>query len=63
MKAEEIYEKLNEIREMISSYEEEDGTIPVDPGDVQICTNFFKTELQRAFERGKSQKQKRQSAE
>ena len=63
MKAEEIYEKLNEIREMISSYEEEDGTIPVDPGDVQICTNFFKTELQRAMERGKSQKQKRQSAE
>lgn len=63
MKAEEIYEKLNEIREMISSYEEEDGTIPVDPGDVQICTNFFKTELQRAVERGKSQKQKRQSAE
>jgi len=63
MKAEEIYEKLNEIREMISSYEEEDGTIPVDPGDVQICTNFFKTELQRALERGKSQKQKRQSAE
>ena len=63
MKAEEIYEKLNEIREMISSYEEEDGTIPVDPGDVQICTNFFKTELQRALERGKSQKQKRQSTE
>ena len=63
MKAEEIYEKLNEIREMISSYKEEDGTIPVDPGDVQICTNFFKTELQRALERGKSQKQKRQSAE
>ena len=63
MKAEEIYEKLNEIREMISSYEEEDGTIPVDPGDVQICTNFFKSELQRALERGKSQKQKRQSAE
>ena len=63
MKAEEIYEKLNEIREMISSYEEEDGTIPVDPGDVQICTNFFKTELQRALERGKLQKQKRQSAE
>ena len=63
MKAEEIYEKLNEIREMISSYEEEDGNIPVDPGDVQICTNFFKTELQRALERGKSQKQKRQSAE
>ena len=27
MKAEEIYEKLNEIREMISSYEEEDGTM------------------------------------
>ena len=63
MKAEEIYEKLNEIREMISRYEEEDGTIPVDPGDVQICTNFFKTELQRALERGKLQKQKRQSAE
>ena len=63
MKAEEIYEKLNEIREMISSYEEEDGNIPVDPGDVQICTNFFKTELHRALERGKSQKQKRQSAE
>ena len=63
MKTEEIYEKLNEIREMISGYEEEDGTIPVDPGDVQICTNFFKTELQRALERGKSQKQKRQRAE
>ncbi len=63
MKIEQIYEKLNEIREMVSTYEEEDGTVPVDPGDVQICTNFFKSELQRALERGKSQKQKRQSAE
>ena len=63
MKIEQIYEKLNEIREMVSTYEEEDGTVPVDPGDVQICTNFFKLELQRALERGKSQKQKRQSAE
>ena len=63
MKIEQIYEKLNEIREMVSTYEEEDGTVPVDPGDVQICTNFFKSELQRALERGKSQKQKRQSTE
>ena len=63
MKIEQIYEKLNEIREMVSTYEEEDGTVPVDPGDVQICTNFFKSELQRALERGQSQKQKRQSAE
>ena len=63
MKIEQIYEKLNEIREMVSTYEEEDGTVPVDPGDVQICTNFFKSELQRALERGRSQKQKRQSAE
>ena len=63
MKIEQIYEKLNEIREMVSTYEEENGTVPVDPGDVQICTNFFKSELQRALERGKSQKQKRQSAE
>ena len=63
MKIEQIYEKLNEIREMVSTYEEEDGTVPVDPGDVQICTNFFKSELQRALDRGKSQKQKRQSAE
>ena len=63
MKIEQIYEKLNEIREMVSTYEEEDGTVSVDPGDVQICTNFFKSELQRALERGKSQKQKRQSAE
>lgn len=63
MKIEQIYEKLNEIREMVSTYEEEDGTVPIDPGDVQICTSFFKSELQRALERGKSQKQKRQSAE
>lgn len=58
MKAEQIYEKLEEIREMISTYEEEDGTVSVDPGDVQICTNFFKTEIQRALERGKSRKEK-----
>ena len=57
MKIEQIYEKLNEIRDMIASYEE-DGTVPVDPGDVQICTSFFKSELQRALERGKSRKER-----
>lgn len=62
MKIEQIYEKLNEIRDMVSSYEEEDGTVPVDPGDVQICTSFFKSELQRALERGKSRKE-RQAAQ
>ena len=61
MKIEQIYEKLNEIRDMIASYEE-DGTVPVDPGDVQICTSFFKSELQRALERGKSRKE-RQAAQ
>lgn len=63
MKIEEIYQKLNEIREMVSAYEEEDGNVPVDAGDVQICTNFFKTELQKALERGKTKKQKRQNEE
>ena len=61
MKIEQIYEKLNEIRDMVASYEE-DGTVPVDPGDVQICTSFFKSELQRALERGKSRKE-RQAAQ
>ena len=63
MKIEEIYQKLNEIREMVSAYEEEDGNVPVDAGDVQICTSFFKTELQKALERGKAKKQKRQNGE
>lgn len=62
MKKEQIYEKLNEICDMVASYEEEDGTVPVDPGDVQICTSFFKSELQRALERGKSRKE-RQAAQ
>ena len=61
MKIEQIYEKLNEIRDMVASYEE-DGTVPVDLGDVQICTSFFKSELQRALERGKSRKE-RQAAQ
>lgn len=63
MKIEQIYEKLNEIREMVSAYEEEDGTVLVDPGDVQICTSFFKSELQRALDRGKAQKLKKQIEE
>ena len=63
MKIEQIYEKLNEIREMVSAYEAEDGTVPVDPGDVQICTSFFKSELQRALDRGKAQKPKKQIEE
>ena len=58
MKIEQIYEKLDEIREMVSAYQEEDGTVPVDAGDVQICTSFFQSELQRALERGKAKKQK-----
>ena len=58
MKIEQIYEKLNEIRDMVSSYAEEDGTVSIDPGDVHICTSFFKSELQRALERGKSRKER-----
>ena len=58
MKIEQIYEKLDEIRVMVSEYQEEDGTVPVDAGDVQICTSFFQSELQRALERGKAKKQK-----
>ena len=58
MKIEQIYEKLNEIREMVSTYQEDDGTVPVDAGDVQICTSFFRSELQRALERGKAKKEK-----
>ena len=61
MKIEQIYEKLNEIRDMVSSYEEEDGTVAVDPGDVHICTTFFKSELQRALERGKARKENQAS--
>ena len=57
MKAEDIYAKLDEIREMVADFVEEDGTVAIDPIDVRVATGFCKSELQKALERGKKQKE------
>lgn len=55
MNSEEIYAKLDEIKELVKSYVKPDGTIDVDGIRVKIALEFCSSELEKALIKGQQQ--------